>query len=57
MYICVRYVVGVYCICVDIGVETCICVDVVHTCQGIGFVCRDIRICMCIVKYMGWAYR
>lgn len=31
------------------GVETRICVDVVHTYQGIGFVCRDIRICMCIV--------
>lgn len=38
------------CICVDIGVGTCICVDVVHTCQGTGFVYRDIRLCMCIVK-------
>lgn len=38
------------CICVDIGVEICICVDVVYTCQGVGFVCRDIRICMYVVK-------
>lgn len=38
------------CICVDIGVEICICVDVVYTCQGVGFICRDIRIYMYVVK-------
>lgn len=32
------------------SVEACICLDVVYTCQGMGYVCRDFRIYMCIVK-------
>lgn len=45
-----KYVWGMWRVCTCICAEICICVDVVYTCQGVGFVCRHIRICMYVAK-------